>query len=185
MVLPIYAYGTSVLRKKAAEIPQDYPDLPLLIENMFETMHFSEGVGLAAPQVGLSIRLFIVDARVYAEEEPALKDFRKVFINPWILEEEGDEESIQEGCLSVPKIHEEVVRQSRVLIRYQDEQFKSYEEWYEGMAARIIQHEYDHLEGILFPDRLIPFKKRLLKGKLRDISKGKVDVTYKMVFPNK
>jgi len=185
MILPIYAYGSPVLKKIAQDIPEDYPQLAETIENMFETMESSDGVGLAAPQVGLSIRMFVVDARVYAEEDPSLKDFRKVFINAHILEEDGEELSISEGCLSVPNIHEEVVRKSRVKLSYCNEQFEYSEEWFEGMAARIIQHEYDHLDGILFPEKLAPLKRRLLKGKLRDISKGDVKVSYRMVFPLK
>lgn len=185
MILPIYAYGSPVLKRVAEDITPEYPELQQLIADMFETMESSEGVGLAAPQIGKSVRIFIVDARIYAEDDPSLKDFRRVFINAHILEEEGEDVALQEGCLSVPKIHEEVVRPSRLLIHYVDEQFESHEEWYDGMAARIIQHEYDHLDGILFPERLSPLKRRLVRGKLRDISRGDVDVSYKMIFPNK
>lgn len=185
MILPVYAFGSPVLRKIASDITPDFEGLGELIENMFETMRAADGVGLAAPQVGLSIRLFVMDARVYAEDEPTLSDFKKVFINAHVIEKGGDEEIIEEGCLSIPNIHEDVLRPGRILIRYVDENFNPIEEWYEGMAARIIQHEYDHLDGILFPDLVNPLKKTLLKSKLRDISKGKIAVKYKMVFPQK
>jgi peptide deformylase len=185
MILPVYAYGSPILRKVAVDIMPDYHGLAELIEDMFETMRADDGVGLAAPQVGLSIRLFVIDARVYAESDPALADFRKVFINARILEKGGDEDLIEEGCLSIPNIHEDVLRPGRIRIRYVDENFNPVDEWYDGMIARIIQHEYDHLDGILFPDRLNPLKKTMLKSKLRDISRGKVSVKYKMIFPLK
>lgn len=183
MIMPIYVYGTTVLRQLAPEINPDYEGLDQLIQDMFETMYVSDGVGLAAPQVGLSIRLFIIDASVYRDDEPALANFKKVFINPHIIEKDGEEELIQEGCLSIPHIHEEVLRQGRIRIKYQDPDFKYHDEVYEGMAARIIQHEYDHLDGILFTDHLSPLKRKMLRGKLRDISKGKVSTKYKIVFP--
>jgi peptide deformylase len=183
MILPIYAYGSAVLKKVAADINPDFENLDQLIQDMFETMHVSDGVGLAAPQVGRSIRLFIMDASVYGDEEPVLANFRKVFINPYIVEKDGEEELVQEGCLSIPHIHEEVLRPGRIRIKYVDRDFNQYDEVYEGMAARIIQHEYDHLDGILFPERLSPLKRKLLRGKLRDISSGKVSTKYKMVFP--
>ncbi len=185
MILPVYAFGSPVLRKIAVDITADYAGLSDLIENMFETMRAADGVGLAAPQVGLSIRLFVMDARVYAEDEPTLADFRKVFINAHILEKGGEEEFVEEGCLSIPNIHEDILRPGKILIRYVDENFNPFEEWFEGMAARIIQHEYDHLDGIMFPDLVNPLKKTLLRSKLRDISKGKVAVKYKMIFPQK
>ena len=185
MILPVYAYGSPVLRKVAADIKPDYPGLKDLIDNMFDTMRAADGVGLAAPQVGLAIRLFVMDVRAYSEHEPELADFRKVFINAHILEKGGEEEIIEEGCLSIPNIHEDILRPGRILIRYADENFNTVEEWYEGMAARVIQHEYDHLDGILFPDLVNPLKKTMLRSKLRDISKGKVAVKYKMVFPVK
>lgn len=185
MILPVYAFGSPVLRKIAVDIPPGYEGLGELIDNMFETMWAADGVGLAAPQVGLPIRVFVMDARVYAEHEPSLSDFKKVFINAHILEKGGEEEIVEEGCLSIPNIHEDILRPGKILIRYVDENFSPVEEWYEGMAARIIQHEYDHLDGILFPDLVNPLKKTLLKSKLRDISKGKVAVKYKMVFPLK
>lgn len=185
MILPVYAFGSPILRKIAVDITPDYAGLSELIENMFETMKAADGVGLAAPQVGLQIRLFVMDARVYSENEPSLSEFRKVFINAHILEKGGEEEIIEEGCLSIPNIHEDVLRPGKILIRYVDENFTERDEWYEGMAARIIQHEYDHLDGIMFPDLVNPLRKTLLKSKLRDISKGKVAVKYKMVFPQK
>ncbi len=186
MKLPVYAYGCPRLRKISDDIEPDYPGLSELIENMFETMKSSEGVGLAAPQVGLSIRLFVVDANIYADEEPELEGFRKVFINADIYEYNDDEEEIlTEGCLSIPGIHEDVIRPTVIRIKYQDENFVEHDEEYIGMAARIIQHEYDHLDGILFTDKLSALKKRLLKGKLRDISRGKTNAVYKMIFPGK
>ncbi|MEA1878266.1 MAG: peptide deformylase [Bacteroidota bacterium] len=185
MKLPVYAYGSQVLRKVTEDIDSDYPDLQQLISDMFETMHSAEGVGLAAPQVGKLIRLFLVDARVYGEDYEDLKDFKKVFINARILECWGDEVLETEGCLSIPKIHEDVYRSDSIRIKYMDEDFKAHEVVFKGMAARIIQHEYDHLDGILFPDRLSPLKKRLIRGKLKDISNGKVNVNYKMIFPQK
>jgi peptide deformylase len=185
MILPVYAYGSPVLRKVAVDIAPDYPGLSSLIENMFETMRAADGVGLAAPQVGLAIRLFVMDVRAYSDDEPGLADFRKVFINAHIVEKGGEEEIIEEGCLSIPNIHEDVLRPGKICIRYVNESFTPVEEWYEGMAARVIQHEYDHLDGIMFPDLVNPLKKTLLRSKLRDISKGKVAVKYKMVFPIK
>ncbi len=185
MILPVYAYGSPVLRKIAKDIESDYPHLEALIQDMFETMQAADGVGLAAPQIGLPIRLFLVDARIYGDEFDDLKDFKRVFINAHITEEWGDEELISEGCLSVPNIHEDVMRSSHIRMHYVNEQFEPQESVFEGMAARIIQHEYDHLDGIMFPDKLSPLKKRLLKGKLRDISNGNIKVKYRMVFPNK
>lgn len=193
MVLPIVAYGAPVLKKEGEEIDEDYDGLQELISNMFETMYAANGVGLAAPQIGKSIRLFVVDASPFAEveegEEPdplaeGLEDFKKVFINPIIEEETGEEWSFAEGCLSIPKIREEVFRQPKIRITYYDENWEFKDETYEGYAARVIQHEYDHVDGILFTDRLSPLKKRILKKKLLNISKGDVDVPYKMKFPN-
>lgn len=195
MILPIVAFGDPVLKKKAADITKDYPGLAQLIENMFDTMNNAKGVGLAAPQVGVPIRLFIIDASPYVaadeedddEEEDTenLKDFKKIFINAQILEQEGDLWKFNEGCLSIPTIREDVERQSNLKIRYVDENFVPHEEEYDGVRARIIQHEYDHTDGILFTDRINPLRKRLLKRKLTDISKGIVDVKYKMKFPLK
>lgn len=183
MILPIVAYGDPVLKKEAEEIAEDYPFLEELIDNMFETMYEAEGVGLAAPQIGKSIRLFIVDASPFEDEEPELKDFKKVFINPIIVEEEGQEWNFNEGCLSIPGIREDVKRQPKITIEYYNEKFELIEETYEGIAARIIQHEYDHVEGILFTDLINPLKRRLLKGRLNNISKGNVKVPYRMKFP--
>jgi peptide deformylase len=185
MILPVYAYGSPHLRKVSEDIGPDYNGLNELANNMFETMSFSEGVGLAAPQVGLSIRLFVVDANIYAEEDPSLEGFHKVFINADIYKYDGEEELLTEGCLSIPAIHEDVSRPTIIRIRYLDELFEEHDEEFSGMAARIIQHEYDHLDGILFTDKLSVLKKRLLKGKLRDISQGKTKAKYRMVFPTK
>ncbi|TDQ29247.1 peptide deformylase [Zeaxanthinibacter enoshimensis] len=190
MILPIIAYGDPVLRKVGEEIDQDYPKLNELIENMWETMYHANGVGLAAPQIGLPIRLFLVDASPFAEDEDLpeaerkqLEDFKQVFINAEILEENGDPWAFNEGCLSIPEVREDVQRNEKITIRYMDENFKQYEETYDGLLARVIQHEYDHIEGILFTDKLSSLKKRLLKGKLSNISKGKVNVDYRMRFP--
>ncbi|NUM50806.1 MAG: peptide deformylase [Flavobacteriales bacterium] len=185
MILPIVAYGTPVLRKMAEEIDVDYPDLKEFIANMYETMYNAGGVGLAAPQVGKSIRLFVVDAAPFEEDEPQLKNFKKVFINPIILEEQGQEWKFNEGCLSIPGIREDVSRKPKITIEYFDEKFKLKEETYEGIAARIIQHEYDHIEGVLFTDRINPLKRQLLKKKLSEIAKGNAEVKYKMRFPLK
>jgi peptide deformylase len=183
MIYPIVAYGTPVLKKKAEFIDSGYPDLQGVIQNMFETMYKAHGVGLAAPQVGLSIRLFVVDASPFADEEPKLAGVKKVFINAEIIEETGDGWKFNEGCLSIPGIREDVERKPDVLLRYMDEHFNQIEERFDGILARVIQHEYDHIEGVLFTDRLSQLKKTLLKGKLTDISKGRVDVDYRMKFP--
>lgn len=190
MILPIIAYGHPVLRKKADPITKDYPELDKLIEDMFDTMYQANGIGLAAPQVGKSIRLFIVNATPFAddedlseEERDILATFKKVFINPQIVKETGDEWAFNEGCLSIPDIREDVFRQPEITIEYQDENFKKHTETYTGIAARIIQHEYDHIEGVLFTDLLSPLKKRLIKSKLKNISQGKIKVDYAMRFP--
>ncbi len=184
-MMPIVAYGHSTLKKIAADIGPDYPGLQELISKMFETMYESRGVGLAAPQVNKSIRLFIVDARPYADDDELAKNFVKVFINPRILNETGDLWSFNEGCLSVPGINEDVERHPVVEIEYLDTDFQPHRETYTGIIGRIIQHEYDHLEGTLFVERLSPLKKALIKGKLTKISKGEVTVSYRMIFPNK
>ncbi|MDB4015346.1 peptide deformylase [Flavobacteriaceae bacterium] len=189
MILPIVAYGTPVLKKKGSDITPDYPAFEQLLENMWETMYEANGVGLAAPQVGIAIRLFIVDASPFAdddelteEEQKQLTGFKKVFINPQI-EESGEEWAFNEGCLSIPDIREDVYRHEEIQIRYWDENFKEHIEQYSGLAARVVQHEYDHIEGVLFTDKLSPLKKRLIKGKLNNIAKGNIDVDYKMRFP--
>ena len=190
MILPIIAYGDPVLKKKASDIDASYPNLKELIANMYETMYGAFGVGLAAPQIGLSIRLFLVDTEPFAEDESyseeereSLKHFKKTFINAQIIEESGNDWAFSEGCLSIPDVREDVMRQPKITIRYQDENFKTHTEVYEGLIARVIQHEYDHIEGVLFTDKLSSFKKRLLKGKLNNISKGKIKADYKMRFP--
>jgi len=185
MILPIVAYGHPRLRKMCEEIDPSYPDIQQFIDDMFESMTEANGVGLAAPQVGKSIRLFIVDASLLAEEEddPSLADFKKVFINPEMLSEEGDPWDFNEGCLSIPEVREDVRRKPYIHIRYYDREFNQHIERFSDLPARIIQHEYDHIEGILFVDHLNALKKRLLKRKLTDISKGKIEVGYKMKFP--
>ncbi|SDR81223.1 peptide deformylase [Polaribacter sp. KT25b] len=191
MILPIIAYGDPVLRKVGTEIDKDYPKLETLIANMKETMYNASGVGLAAPQIGLAIRLFIIDASPFAEDEDlsdedraTLKTFNRVFINAQIVKEEGEEWSFNEGCLSIPDVREDVSRQPKITIEYQDEDFNTHTEVLEGLAARVFQHEYDHIEGILFTDKLSTLRKRLLKKRLENISKGKVNADYRMRFPN-
>lgn len=191
MILPIVAYGDPVLRKETEEITKDYPNLNEVIENMFETMYEARGIGLAAPQVNLPIRLFIVDATPFEDDEDLTEDeqkyvstFKKVFINARILEESGDEWAFNEGCLSIPDVREDVFRQPEIVMEYYDENFKKHKESFKGMVARIIQHEYDHIEGILFTDKLSPLKRRLIKSKLANISKGKINIDYRMKFPN-
>jgi peptide deformylase len=182
MILPIVAFGDPVLRKKAVNISKDYDGLEMLLDSMFETMYASHGVGLAAPQVGKSINLFILDTTPFEDEKyPALK---KVFINPEIIDESGEIWEFEEGCLSIPHIRENVKRHASLTIRYQNENFEHLEESYDGIAARVIQHEYDHCKGKLFVDHLSELKKRLLKNKLISISKGAVKVDYRMRFPS-
>jgi len=179
MIYPVYIYGSSVLRKVAQDITPDYPNLKQLLSDMFDTMYQSDGVGLAAPQIGLSIRVFVVDGAPFAEDDPNLKDFKKAFINAHIVERFDEKVRYSEGCLSIPTIHEEVERESKVRIRYVDENFQPHEDVFEGTAARIVQHEYDHLDGIMFVDRLSPIRRQLLKSKLMAISKGKFSADYK------
>lgn len=189
MILPIRAFGDGVLRKKARAIEKDFPGLQELIGNMFETMQAAHGIGLAAPQVGMDIRLFVADLSPLAEDEDyadiadELKDFRKVFINAQILEETGEFWKFNEGCLSIPDIREDVSRQETITIEYLDENFQKHTETFSDMRARVIQHEYDHIEGILFTDHLSALKKKLVKGKLQKISQGDISVNYKMRFP--
>jgi peptide deformylase len=185
MIYPVVAYGDPVLKKIASDIEKDYPSLQQLIDDMFETMYKSAGVGLAAPQIGLSIRLFVVDASPYDDEDESLAGFKKVFINARILEESGDPWKMNEGCLSIPRIREDVSRNETIVIEYYDEQWNKKVETHSGLAARIIQHEYDHIEGVLITDRISPLRKRLIQKRLDDISKGKINVEYKMRFPIK
>jgi peptide deformylase len=193
MILPIVAYGDPVLKKEAQDIEKTFPDLNVLIENMFETMYNAQGVGLAAPQIGQSIRLFVIDGSPFADKEEdeehdpkadGIDGFKKVFINPVITKEEGEEWGFNEGCLSIPKIREEVFRKEKLHITYFDENWKQHKEVYEGYKARIIQHEYDHIEGVLFTDHLSVLKRKLLTKKLTNISKGEIIVDYKMKFPS-
>ena len=190
MILPIVAYGDPVLRKIGKEIDEKFPDLKELIENMTETMHNAKGVGLAAPQIGKALRLFIIDASPFEENEDLedeerkfLGQFKGVFINPRIIEEKGEKWVFNEGCLSIPNINEDVAREEQIVVDYVDENFQGQKKILNGLAARIFQHEYDHIEGVLFTDKLSSLKKRLLKNKLANISKGDVDVAYKMKFP--
>lgn len=183
MKYAVTVYGDPILRQKAKKIPPDMEGLNEIIENMWETMYYSDGIGLAAPQVGMSIRMFVIDASPYADEESELIDFKKVFINPEILEITGEEWIMNEGCLSLPEIREDVSRPDTVRIKYFDKDFIEHIETYKGYAGRIIQHEYDHLEGKLFIDYLSPLKKRLLKSKLTNIAFGKVQPHYKIKVP--
>ncbi len=199
MILPIVLYGDPVLRKMGAEIKKDFPGLESLIANMYETMYEAQGVGLAAPQIGKAIRLFVVDASPFAEddedadekestlskeEKAFLKTFKKVFINAKIVDEQGEEWKFNEGCLSIPKIREDVIRLSKVKVEYYNEKFEKCVEEFDGLAARIIQHEYDHIEGKLFTDRISPLRRKLISGKLTDITKGKVRADYKTKVPS-
>lgn len=189
MILPIVGYGDPVLRKMCEEIPQDYPTLKETVANMYDTMYNAYGVGLAAPQVGLPVRLFIVDTKPFAEDDEYTKEqqeqmatFRKTFINPVIVKEEGEEWGFNEGCLSIPEVREDVFRQEKITIEYYDEDFNKYTDVFDGLIARVIQHEYDHIEGILFTDRLSSLKKKLIQKKLQNIMEGKTRPDYKMKF---
>lgn len=195
MILPIVAYGDPVLKKEADEIDKEFPKLNELIDSMFETMYEASGVGLAAPQINQSIRLFVVDASPFAEKDEdedeeeddplaaGCDGFKRVFINPIIEEETGNKWGFHEGCLSIPKIREEVFRKPKIRITYYDQNWEFHDEWYEGYQARIIQHEYDHIEGVLFTDHLSVLKKRMLTKRLQNISQGLISVAYKMKFP--
>ena len=192
MILPILAYGSPVLKKTAIDITPNYPNLNGLISNMWETMYAAKGVGLAAPQIGLSIRLFVIDATPFLDDENmdqfelhSIKNFKKVFINPKITEENGSLWEFNEGCLSIPEIREDVSRRSKIIIEYFDENFQFHRLELSGLAARVVQHEYDHIEGILFTDHISSLKKRLIKGKLNNISSGSIKVDYEMKFNNK
>ena len=191
MILPIVAYGSPVLKKVAKEISSEYPKFDELIANMYETMYNAYGVGLAAPQIGLPIRVFIVNAAPFAEDESLtknekeeLKMFKQTFINAKIIEETGEEWVFNEGCLSIPNVREDVFRKPNIKIKFQDENFNTHTKEFSGLIARVIQHEYDHIEGVLFTDKLSTLKKRLIKGKLQNISKGKISIDYKMKFPD-
>lgn len=180
MILPIYTLGQPVLRKVAEEITPEYPNLKELIENMYETMEKADGVGLAAPQVGLPIRMFVIDLDCLSDEMPEYKDFRKTFINPEILEVGGEEEFYEEGCLSLPGIHETVKRMNKVHMRYQDADFVEHDEWIDGFQARVVQHEYDHLDGKVFIDHISTLRRQLIKGKVNALLKGKAHCSYKV-----
>ena len=190
MILPIIAYGNPSLKTPSREVERDYPDLDGLIQNMYETMYQAKGVGLAAPQIGLNLRLFIVDGAPFADEEgdepdpraKGIESFKQVFINPKIIDEFGEPWSFQEGCLSIPKIRENVSRKESVVLSYYNERWEHHEETFNGYAARIIQHEYDHIEGILFTDLLNPLKKKLIQKRLKLISEGQVSTEYKLKF---
>ena len=179
MILPMYLYGQSVLRKVAEPIEKDYPELQTLIDNMFETMYKSDGVGLAAPQIGLGIRVVVIDASPMAEEEPSLANSKMALINPHIESFDGENVSMEEGCLSLPGIHESVTRKNTIHITYMDENFVEHDEVISGYLARVIQHEYDHLEGHVFTDRISPIRRQLITNKLQNIAKGKVNCNYK------
>ena len=193
MILPIVAYGDPILKKECEEIDENYPNLKQLISDMFETMYKAKGVGLAAPQIGKNIRLFIVDGSPFAEDEEdeddplaeGIENFKKVFINPIIEEEAGKVWPFQEGCLSIPKIRENVSRKPDITVSYYDENWELKEESYSGYAARIFQHEYDHIEGVLFTDYLSPLKRKLIQKKLNNITNGEIEIDYKMRFPKK
>ena len=179
MIYPIYIYGSGVLRKECVEIDESYPELPKLIEDMFATMYATNGVGLAAPQIGKDIRLFVVDATPFAEDDATAKDFKKVFINPEIYEVSEMEVLLNEGCLSVPGIHEDVYRPEEITVRYLDEEWQEHEEHLVGWPARVVQHELDHLDGLVFTDHLSTLRKTLLRNKLGAMAKGKYDAAYR------
>lgn len=179
MKLPICIYGDPVLRKTAVDITPDYPELPKLIADMFETLTYADGVGLAAPQIGLSIRVVVIDLTELADDYPEYKDFKKTYINAHILETSEDKVSMEEGCLSIPGIHEKVSRPKRVKVRYMDENFTEHEEWADGFLARVMQHEFSHLEGMMFVDSVSPLRKQMISRKLAAIAHGKFSCQYK------
>lgn len=180
MILPIYTYGSSVLREKAEDITPDYPELDTLIDNMFETMYNSQGVGLAAPQIGLPIRLAVITLDCLSEDYPEYKDFNEVYINPRIIEFDNSElKSMEEGCLSLPGISEPVKRPTRIKVKWMDREWNGHEEWVEGYLARVMQHEFDHLEGTVFTDRLAPLRKQIIRKKLSNLLTGKFSCNYK------
>lgn len=180
MILPIFVYGSPVLRKVSEDVPRDFPNLKPFIEDMWETMYKSDGVGLAAPQVGRNIRIFVIDGTAMEDDDPTMHDFKKAFINAKIISREGESWVFNEGCLSLPNIREDITRPPKITMEFYDENFNFYREEFDGLKARIIQHEYDHLEGILLVDHISAIKRKLLSGKLNAISKGKVDVSYKI-----
>ena len=184
MILPIVAFGAPILRKKCVDITPEYPELETLLANMWETMYEASGVGLAAPQINKAIRLFLIDTSPFVEDEEETEEVivKKTFINARIIEEKGEEWDFNEGCLSIPDVREDVSRKSTITIEYFDENFKKHTDIYNGLTARVIQHEYDHVDGILFIDKISALRKRMIKGKLMDISKGKVNAAYKMRF---
>ena len=179
MILPVYIYGQPVLRKEAEDITPDYPNLKQLIENMFETMDRADGCGLAAPQIGLPIRVVVIDLDIMSDDYPEYKGYRKAFINPHIIETNDETDSMEEGCLSLPGVHEKVTRSSRIHVQYLDENFVEHDEWVEGYLARVMQHEFDHLEGKVFSDRLSPLRRQMNKNRLNNLAKGKVSCDYK------
>ena len=185
MILPIVAFGSPVLRKKCVDISADYPELEMLLENMKETMYEAHGVGLAAPQINKGIRLFLIDTTPFFDDEEETEEVivKQAFINARILEETGEAWDFNEGCLSIPDVREDISRKPSITIEYFDENFEKHTDTYDGLTARVIQHEYDHIQGVLFTDKISALRKRMIKGKLMDISKGKVDVSYKMRFP--
>jgi len=179
MVLPIYVYGSTVLKKEAQEVSKEYPNLQSLIADMWDTLAHTDGVGLAAPQVGHTIRMMLIDATPFKEEHPESADFKRVVINPEILEMSGETWTFNEGCLSIPGVREDVVRPKRVHVRYFDEHFTEHNEWLDKVPARIFQHEYDHVEGILFTEHLAPIRRKILNGRLQNIARGKANADYK------
>lgn len=184
MILPIYTYGQPVLRKESQDITPDYPDLKQFIQNMWETLADSEGIGLAAPQVGADVRVVVIDLDLISEDFPEYKDFKKTFINAHILEyDDTEKDTSEEGCLSLPGIHEKVVRPTRIRVSYVDEDFNEHEEWIEGYLARVMQHEFDHLDGKVFVDRISPLRKQLIKSKLRSLLQGRFRCSYRVKVP--
>ena len=179
MILPIYVYGSSVLKKEAVPVTKDYPALQQLIADMWDTLYYAEGVGLAAPQVGHAIRLLIIDGAPFKDDDAETGAFKRVMINPEIIEFGAETWSFNEGCLSIPGVREDVIRPKRVHVRYLDENFEPHEEWLEGVSGRIMQHEYDHVEGILFTDHLAPIRRKIITGRLQNIARGKVSADYK------
>ncbi len=183
MVYPIVIYGHPILRKVAEDIDKDYPGLDQLIPDLFETLYRSEGLGLAAPQIGKSIRIFVIDGKPAGDDDPDLAGFKRAFINAHLVEKSGDLKLMTEGCLSIPNIREDINRESHIRLKYYDENWQFHEDEFDGYKARIIQHEYDHLDGILFTDKVNPLRKQLLKSKLSAISKGRFEAAYKTILP--